>query len=744
MDNVQDILQTRMPLTFRLFLEITGDLESTVDAGQRPGTVVVSHSLSSLLFKRSNEARILPLSVGLLAFAQSAPVDFMAYCSRTGYMPSYNAISGGLEVMAKDQAVAVREYGRDTNVAGFIVTDNVQNYLCVTDLRIGSGNKMNIGLAATYCVLRDIEPDVVKKALDIEGKRKEVEKNLRSTLTVPTLLGFIDMPHINTVFVLHWILTLVNHIPELAPLKPKVSELFRTRAKKLCIPEGATPVYPLSSSGKSETVTTELKDAMHDFLSQVGQDDGDYINRIIPVQGDGLTFQRLLEVQRYLQFHKDNRESLAITEPVLAFWHTAWTFLSSLFEVHDDGSHSPDPSSIGHSRTLIGRALPGNVKKIDFFPGVDIVNIILDTRMLDCWRLHYGTEDIFKHFAILGATKKLPSLAELEKVATGLHHAYTTTHAIYNVLADTTAKSRWTESVPLGSEWVPPTSNPTTAKAASATKPSTNGRHANGDRVLANSMTFMRDALLSREISYAMAEGDAGRVYEIMKMLLFYFAGGSHQKYCSYMLEVVTRFELESSPELMEMVLQTTLVNLSGLPGTCIASDIMQEYFNRLLEAIIEKKGIDYGDSFARRVISPNLAHFARLKLNLRSGVGLAARSGRHSAPNEDPEIRKLLDAYRTCELHKRRPGRVYKDTDRDDFTRGLTKLENGRLKKWVHNTLLQRASTRHISPDAVEDMGDVEDEDESEGLATLGMAEVIEGHLVVQTLSFTNDTAAV
>lgn len=223
-------------------------------------------------------------------------------------------------------------------------------------------------------------------------------------------------------------------------------------------------------------------------------------------------------------------------------------------------------------------------------------------------------------------------------------------------------------------------------------------------------------------------------------MLLFHFAGGSHQKYCSYMLEVVTRFELESSNELMEMILKTTLVNLSGLAGSCIPADIMQEYFNRLLEAIIEKKGIDYGDTFARRVISPNLAHFAHLKLNLRNGVGLAPRSGRHTAPNEDPEVQKLLEAYRRSELHARRPGRVYKDTDRDDFTRGLAKLEGGRLKKWVHDTMLHRANTSGIP---VEDMGDIEDDDEAsanEGLATLGTAEVIDGHLVIQSLSFTSD----
>jgi len=49
------------------------------------------------------------------------------------------------------------------------------------------------------------------------------------------------------------------------------------------------------------------------------------------------------------------------------------------------------------------------------------------------------------------------------------------------------------------------------------------GRHPEGDRVLANSITFMRDAMMSREMSYAIAEGDAGRVYEVMKVCLLHF-----------------------------------------------------------------------------------------------------------------------------------------------------------------------------------------------------------------------------
>lgn len=196
-----------------------------------------------------------------------------------------------------------------------------------------------------------------------------------------------------------------------------------------------------------------------------------------------------------------------------------------------------------------------------------------------------------------------------------------------------------------------------------------------------------------------------------------------------YLLEVITRLEFESSVELRDAVLKTTIVDMSGRPGACTAADIMQEFFNRLLEAIIEKKGLDYGHRYCRNVLSPNLGHFARIKLSLRSGIGLAPRSGRHTAPHLNPEIQKLLQAYRELDLHKRRPGRVYEDTDRDDFTRGYVKLASGSLAKWTSTTSYQRGFANSTPP-----IVDVDEDDEDEGLGgrlqTMGLAEVVDGQL--------------
>jgi hypothetical protein len=147
-----------------------------------------------------------------------------------------------------------------------------------------------------------------------------------------------------------------------------------------------TKVHPLRTTAKNETVTTELKDALLDFFGQIGQKEGDYLKRILLVGGDGLTYQKMIELQRYLQFHRDPFQSFELVRPILAVWHTAWTDLSRLVEEHWGSLLDPDPSSLGHSASQMGIATTPNLKKVDYYPTVDMVKLVLETRMLDCWR----------------------------------------------------------------------------------------------------------------------------------------------------------------------------------------------------------------------------------------------------------------------------------------------------------------------------------------------------------------------
>ena len=239
-----------------------------------------------------------------------------------------------------------------------------------------------------------------------------------------------------------------------------------------------------------------------------------------------------------------------------------------------------------------------------------------------------------------------------------------------------------------------------------------------------------------------MSPVDVDQAVELMlnQVLLFTFTGSSHTKYSSYLLETICRLELESTQALRETILRTTLVNLTGRAGSFSAADLMQEYFNRLLEAIVEKKGVEYGDAFIRKVISRNLHHFARIKLDLRVGVGLSQRSSGHSAPHLNPETRVLLETYNSSELHFRRPGRVYLDTDKDQFHTGIDKLGEGKLKKWISDTTKTRNLQSSITEPAISEEDEYSEDDgeddEPEGAPkALVFGEVVDGELVLATV---------
>ncbi|THH16936.1 hypothetical protein EUX98_g9220 [Antrodiella citrinella] len=310
----------------------------------------------------------------------------------------------------------------------------------------------------------------------------------------------------------------------------------------------------------------------------------------------------------------------------------------------------------------------------------------------------------------------LPPIEELEAAALQLYRAYSSVRATERALYDVSdqlgptqvPKSAWEQTVPLGSPWVPPStensadpsmsSGKTTAKAQDGKKKKR--KHIDelpeeepfkGDRALAQSIAFMRDAVVAREFVYAMAEGDVGRMYEALKPMVFTFAGSPHSKYTGFLLEFICDLELESSPELKAAKLNSLVVNLTGMPGRFLAKDFVQERGNKVQAHIGERKGREYSDTFMRRVTSRNLQHFATVLDDVRADCGLKKRPGRHHKPHTRPELLKLDRELRTQQLHSRRPGRTY-DTnesarDVDNHRAGVSRLRQTRLASWIQET---------------------------------------------------------
>ncbi|KAJ6559001.1 hypothetical protein B0H10DRAFT_1651020, partial [Mycena sp. CBHHK59/15] len=101
-----------------------------------------------------------------------------------------------------------------------------------------------------------------------------------------------------------------------------------------------------------------------------------------------------------------------------------------------------------------------------------------------------------------------------------------------------------------------------------------------GDQALVTLCHFMRVTLWYMEISAATAEGDIGRVFEVLKLLRFSFWGAHSTKYGNELLELACNFLYEISEDLITAVLNNYLVNPSGRSGHWFELDLLQEHFN--------------------------------------------------------------------------------------------------------------------------------------------------------------------
>ncbi len=180
---------------------------------------------------------------------------------------------------------------------------------------------------------------------------------------------------------------------------------------------------------------------------------------------------------------------------------------------------------------------------------------------------------------------------------------------------------------------------------------------------------------------------------------MFRFAGSDHSKYTTYLLEMISILELESSDILRDVFLKNWLVNPSGEPGRTLEGDLFEEHINHVLEDGISRKGAEWDSPYIREVHAPNAVHFLDLKNEWGTGVGLAKRQGRHTVPHSRPEILTLLQTYRATQLHQFRAGREYNSPPtRNLMSEGVRKLGDSKLQTFITESMRARGLFTHQS----------------------------------------------
>ncbi|KAJ7906434.1 hypothetical protein B0H13DRAFT_1880588 [Mycena leptocephala] len=683
----------------------------------------------------------LAMALGIWLFACQAHVDVKRIFSRFGYSVSDTTAPSMTGADMTALCIKIAEAARKGRRNICLLLDNVQEYCDVFEQGIGRQSQLKVGIAGTCVELDDCAPG----AFDAKPYHDKVALQERKTLTTDDLFDDIDWSYIRVVIPLHWTRVLIEFVPEFASTMPSLPELNHFLED---INENFRS-FPVARHQRS-TETQGMAQAIADFESQMGLDREDNGNLLTWIRGDGASYAVILRLTKYctpLESFKNK-----ITTPEI--WHTGATELNSTAANHYGPATSSDLSSLSKCSNIAGFKRPSNIKSCDYYPTVRNLTLFWTAHVLDCGRVFLETEDLREYFRDLAAKCELPVLDVLRGYAYRLVDRYATQSAILTSLSASESLDPARENrVQEGSAWVAPLHadapvpvsnanpveedpppgladieedpqtprNPTMPLRPAEDTPTIPPKPAeagpkvhqekpgfDGDRVLRNTQIFLQDFGWWIEFSHSVPEGDIGRVWEIMKIWIFKFAGSSHQKYVSYLLEVYCMLRYEASKDLTDAILNNWLLNIKGELGRWLAGDQHQEHYNKWLEAMAPKHGGEFDDPFYRQTIPPIVHHFLEIKEEIETAFSFQHRGQTHTSPHLRCELHLLLTAFKEEEAHLFRSGRSLGHAAVNQFARGSRRLHEDKLEEFLRRSTVHGGFLEEFQRLSLKDGGDV------------------------------------
>ncbi|KAI0260320.1 hypothetical protein BC834DRAFT_832002 [Gloeopeniophorella convolvens] len=695
--------QHNAPVTWKILRDFVDagvgeDSENDEDADSlyRPKDLVsVSKLLMFMVFTRNSRVNLLPLCRGLTLFASKAHQATYRIGSRFAQNVPYATVYAALITMSKVERVSRNHLFKEPKPS-LLVMDNVQVQANRRELGTGVTDKMLTGTAATVIQMEGCTWGDLLLRLFLENIKKEE----RAELTITDVQGKIDTDHIATVFRFHFIETLVTYIPQLLHLRQPVSKLFKEAAQRHQIdPHRHTVVYPLGMNSENEVSTRGVKEAVCDFLNQIGCTAETSEGRAMFISGDGKTFEGLHTAKNILSGIEDDFRSLRFARPVLELWHTKWTDMNRIFEGFWGGDLARvDPSTLGFMALLTGTIKPtAESDKTDYYKGTRTIGLVVQGHILDCWRCR-DQFTLLDHFEKLGREDRLPSLTALLQDADILATRYASEAAYLRAMDPASEHPDCLHSVPRNLSWREeadraqwPLADEDSAAQGADMLPEDADNPISfhdgpflGDHALANSTLFIRSGVLYLEVVRAVSLGDAGRVWEVLKIWLFSFAGSGHNRYSQYLVEMFCNLELEYPEPMRRALFENWLVNRTGKPGHFLEIDLMQEHFNHWLAQLAQHKGKEYDHPWYREILSLQVDSILHITREMEQNARLEARRKAHTSPHLNFELIEIMKSCKKFQLHVRCDGRDFGFHAKDHFSAGIDVLGDGKLGEFV------------------------------------------------------------
>ncbi|KAJ7808146.1 hypothetical protein B0H14DRAFT_2525469 [Mycena olivaceomarginata] len=450
-------------------------------------------AISSFILSRNQYASgELGLPLGLWLFACQAHVDVRRVFCRFGYSVSDSTSRKALNSMTDSSMNHLQEKVRDATERGTAdygkILDNIQRYDRVFEQGLGRESQLKVGTACTAFRLENAKPG----ALRANDHIAHVIAQEHQKMTTESVLASIDWEH--------------NYI-----------------------------LQPLGTNSEREVENKGMQSALLDFDKQMGVEPEKSDNILSWVRGDGASHATVMRLKKILATSPNIYDSFCNVISTPETWHTKATDLNSCASNHFGPAASKDPSSLSHNSNATNMKRPTDLKKCDFYPTSRNLTMIWEARVLDCWRFfpfptfrNAAKRNLLGHFDALAAKTELPTLNELLKHASLLRERYASQTAYEQSLDkaeqdDAEPRTKF----PVDKPAVDAPSTMEQNEVPPETKADEDGPKFHkekdgfdGDRVLSNSILFLMEFSWWIELNYAIPEGDVGRVFEILKVLI--------------------------------------------------------------------------------------------------------------------------------------------------------------------------------------------------------------------------------
>ncbi|KAG9087171.1 hypothetical protein FRC06_002698 [Ceratobasidium sp. 370] len=612
-----------------------------------------------------------------------------------------------------------------------LVYDNINKYHVPRTASVAKKTHMANGTAATAIVLEGVPAG----AFNPRPYEANVARQERQTLTVGHLLGDIQQEHMRRVGGGMILRIVLAHIPSLRHLSKTLEQRFCTPAPagyaKHRLTVRKTEILPMSTSGINEATTKGNSDVIHDLVAtQMKMKPEWFDDMLIMVCGDQMTTDRLRKAIRYRSKDVNAFEQRRWVLPIAQLFHMKHAFLGVIFDVHWSSVVAEGVYGLRHAVEALGRKI--NASECDFYPCHEALKVVFDTFILVLFLNHireaYGAQlDDDTRTKFSGRSHMLQELGAyfddggplhhvdldmLEDIANNIYDSYLTTSAYESAISceedSSPTQSRITS---LMAEVVSQLQNANlTSPVDKMSSSESNGssedekpRHAKatkafvlgsvpciGDQGLAVTIALLRDSFWYLEMATSIAEGDIGRVMEVVKILRVAFWGGGATNYGNELLEMACSHLYKYPPDLLTAVWNNYLINPSGLPGHFQEVDLLQEHHNLAIKTVFNPKNSEFGSSFTKGSVSINIVGLAGLRDSLLQLLGLNRTARGKTQSEYEADINVLAQHYQGGDsILVRQPTRQHRFLPRDIFGGGIEHLQTKSLANFLKCTAL-------------------------------------------------------